>query len=829
MQLRKVTVKGYRSIAETLELHIDPRVTVILGANDHGKSNLLAAILHLNPDHAFDADRDLNWDFSESGDSLPCVEFFLGLSDEERTELRELELRSRQQRNLLTFLDATRVAYQEVEDSIMELRGEIDSLRRQLDPDEDEVDDQNSDQDETSADEGVNSTDIEEPDDGADNGKTPTGASDASQQLTQLELALTEKSTQRSLLERHIDLVHARLLEVGGEVGGVRGSTLQAALDAADEGVASAEESVKKAEATLTEASEALESEKETAAAPALTKLQIEVAGAQASLDASKGDLIRKRGLKASIERAVAAAELRDLGDEEWQLPLSEVRRLSMGDIPTAIVVSRTGVEGELAIIAGELEAGEFDDFFLARLPKVGLIRPLDEIPDSVGEAALEGEEAAFMRGIFHYAGLFPEEWSWIFEQNDQTTRRLDDASHVLNETLRQSWRQGTSLTFLLRHNSAEQLIELRIEDPAVKRAVVRASRRSSGFTHFFALKTILHAHQKEAGAKSYIWLFDEPGVHLHPDGQHDLVQVVETLARANQVIYSTHSVFMANKNYPARHRLILKDERGSVIEAKPFRSRWRPAIDALGMSLPGTFMFATHVLLVEGDSDSILINSVLQRLIQDGKFERDVNSLAVMGVGDTADAAALLRILTEGAVSPRIAALFDGDEGGRQLRDALTKMNRSDVQIRLLGEGMTTEDYVIGAVDLYPAALVEYLHKMETDRQGPEKARAKVDIEAAIADRIGALEQAREGTKGIASWSRKAGREVGNLDDKPSPVGVAREYSLLLQSADLSTLRAAQLKRARDLANWIGATLELPLRTIDQEIILEGIEESIP
>ena len=114
----------------------------------------------------------------------------------------------------------------------------------------------------------------------------------------------------------------------------------------------------------------------------------------------------------------------------------------------------------------------------------------------------------------------------------------------------------------------------------------MRASRRSSGFTHFFALKTILHAYEMESPASAFIWLFDEPGVFLHPDGQHDLVQVMETLAQSNQVLYTTHSIFMANKNFPSRHRLVIKAMSGTKLDGKPFRSRWRPAIEALGMSL---------------------------------------------------------------------------------------------------------------------------------------------------------------------------------------------------------------------------------------------------
>jgi hypothetical protein len=87
MLLKTVTVTGYRSVTKTVELHLDPTVTVILGANDHGKTNILRAITHLNPSDDFSPE-DLSWDCEGSSD-LPSVEFLFELSNEERTEIVE--------------------------------------------------------------------------------------------------------------------------------------------------------------------------------------------------------------------------------------------------------------------------------------------------------------------------------------------------------------------------------------------------------------------------------------------------------------------------------------------------------------------------------------------------------------------------------------------------------------------------------------------------------------------------------------------------------------------------------------------------------------------
>ena len=65
MRLTKLRIKGYRSIKSDEILVTDDRVTILIGANDHGKSNLLAAIQCLNDDHPIDED-DRNWDLEKS-------------------------------------------------------------------------------------------------------------------------------------------------------------------------------------------------------------------------------------------------------------------------------------------------------------------------------------------------------------------------------------------------------------------------------------------------------------------------------------------------------------------------------------------------------------------------------------------------------------------------------------------------------------------------------------------------------------------------------------------------------------------------------------------
>lgn len=68
---------------------------------------------------------------------------------------------------------------------------------------------------------------------------------------------------------------------------------------------------------------------------------------------------------------------------------------------------------------------------------------------------------------------------------------------------------------------------------------------------HTFNMRMLLVARTDKAVPNGYIFMFDEPGLNLHPKGQVDLQNVFEDITKTNQIIYSTHSVFLINKNYP--------------------------------------------------------------------------------------------------------------------------------------------------------------------------------------------------------------------------------------------------------------------------------------
>src|ERR1700732_696784 len=84
MKLNRVDIYGYASIKEKLNLHVDGRITTLIGANDTGKTNLLKAIRCLNDD-AQVTQIDRNWDLSE--EAIPTIEWSFTLNPNDRAHL----------------------------------------------------------------------------------------------------------------------------------------------------------------------------------------------------------------------------------------------------------------------------------------------------------------------------------------------------------------------------------------------------------------------------------------------------------------------------------------------------------------------------------------------------------------------------------------------------------------------------------------------------------------------------------------------------------------------------------------------------------------------
>jgi predicted ATP-dependent endonuclease of OLD family len=452
------------------------------------------------------------------------------------------------------------------------------------------------------------------------------------------------------------------------------------------------------------------------------------------------------------------------------------------------------------------------------------------EIQDQADAMSIANDSSEFIQGIFFKAGLEQKDWKDIFPQNDLTMKRLDKASEVLNRNLSGMWGQGKDLQFKLRHQA--NTIQLMVSDPAIDIRYVRLSKKSTGVTHFFRLSMTLHARKKKNPANSYIYLFDEPGVYLHPLGQRDLLQVFELLADTSQIILATHSLFLLNANFPERHRLVIMDEHGTKVDHKPYRASWRFATDALGVRLGSMALFTDRTLLVEGESDPMYLYELIRILNLLGATDVDANQLGIMSYTNVPTLKYLIQILTSDPHRSQLAILLDGDKGGVQVGDNIkTLCQTKNIPIISLPSGFSIENLCLFQNEFEKSIVDTIQAACEAEGKAiPTDLIQKVNSEL-LEYRQSNIPKA-DGSKELVSlgyWFKKFSEEI--VGSEASKTALARRYAEYCRenityplSDDNNKVVDATIKgHATKLVEQIVKELKLPSLKASETVLKES------
>jgi len=478
-------------------------------------------------------------------------------------------------------------------------------------------------------------------------------------------------------------------------------------------------------------------------------------------------------------------------------------------------IVQRVGAGAPLRVMGIPLASLPKDVLGIVRthLPRVELFQASSgELQDAVQADQIKTPPFEFLQGVFYYAGLDPLSMDGLFQQDDSTERALDEASERLDKELRSIWAQGRDLDlhFELRHR--QNRIEFLANDPAVKNRKARMSKRSAGVTQFFRLSMTLHARRKKHPSNAYIYLFDEPGVFLHPQGQRDLIQVFEQLTSEAQLVYATHSLFMLNQNFPERHRLIVRNSAGTTVDQKPYRANWRLATDALGVHLTANILFSSAVLLVEGDSDPFYLYELFRRLNHAKLIDADANMLGILSYSDVSNLRFLLQQFKRENAPCQVLVLADGDKAGRKILDATKELcKRLDVRQVRLDDGKSIEDLVLDSPILLDAAEETIRGALEAEKKPiPENLRTEIN-EKWEAHRLNP-------EKTTGRWFQEIAKSI--VKSEVSKVALARNYVFRCRDQDLPPVNGEGASRQLELCRKIIEELGLPGLRASKEMV---------
>ena len=290
---------------------------------------------------------------------------------------------------------------------------------------------------------------------------------------------------------------------------------------------------------------------------------------------------------------------------------------------------------------------------------------------------------------------------------------RLQTLSERLTSKLRDWWSDPPGLSFKARL----------AEGPAGSYAAMWTVQDTAGLTyHGTGLLWFITFLVEWLFVEDYpgplLLLFDEPATPLHPSAQRVAARLLASISPRHQVIYSTHSPFMIDWNFPQRIRLFTRDHESkrTQIENKPYHPRegiqhiWDPLRESIGVTLGDVGILGQANVLVEGVSDQVLLANASDAFASRGKPHFDLATTSILPFGDASALGHLIAVARSRAV--RVVVLTDADEQGAKARrlcerEAVVCISVGDFAERADGDRsvedvLGTAVYVAAVNDLY-------------------------------------------------------------------------------------------------------------------------------
>ncbi|RPI00558.1 MAG: hypothetical protein EHM72_08870 [Calditrichaeota bacterium] len=229
-------------------------------------------------------------------------------------------------------------------------------------------------------------------------------------------------------------------------------------------------------------------------------------------------------------------------------------------------------------------------------LPKIVYFSNIPLLKNKVDFDSLVSNSSAFLteKNLLKIGGI--EDYELLFEDSSRGRRTAEEASRIITEQIRRVWSQENSIEIKLNVNGRVLYIDFADSTTVLD----TPESRSLGFRWYLSFYVNFISQTFEGRSNEYIFLIDEPGIHLHPAGQKDLIRVLEDLALKNQLIYTTHSPFLIDRSHPERVLLVEKDKTGTKVDSKSYRENWKPLRKQIGLTISDLFFFNDQSLILE-------------------------------------------------------------------------------------------------------------------------------------------------------------------------------------------------------------------------------------
>ena len=288
----------------------------------------------------------------------------------------------------------------------------------------------------------------------------------------------------------------------------------------------------------------------------------------------------------------------------------------------------------------------------------------------------------------------------------------------------------------------------------------VELEQSSKGFQWFLSFYIVFMMESLQG--KDTVLLLDEPGLHLHPAAQQDLLRVLGKLSEKNQVIYSTHSPFMIDLDHIDTISVLAETPKGTKI-SEPTKTTDKTALfplqAALGYALSRGLYTGQYSLLVENITDLWILSTISQHFRESshGSIDDDI----VITPSGGGQKSALFATMLSGQ-NMGVSVLLDSDVEGISVKKQLIESPIArETNVLFVNDATQESGRVMELEDLLPPSL--YL-RFVNDAYSGELGKHRLGNEALAKDvQIRRYVEAELEKRGVSFSRFRVARQIMN------------------------------------------------------------------
>lgn len=377
-----------------------------------------------------------------------------------------------------------------------------------------------------------------------------------------------------------------------------------------------------------------------------------------------------------------------------------------------------------------------------------------------------------------------------VLEDKHERQLDLEDGALSLTRDVAGRWGQNP---YKIQFRVDGQTFFTEIEEEGKKIGMIPLEEQSKGFRWFFSFD-LKFMHDSEGSFEGCVLLLDEPGLHLHPGGQEDLLKRLDKYAEKNTLIYTTHLPFLIDLREPSRIRVISQVNESAVVTNDFSKSGIDEKLTlqaALGMKANQHYLVSPKNLVVEGVDDFWIItelSNLFERSDQPG-LPDDVCITAAGGASEVVYMATFMI-----GQDLEVVALFDSDKEGttqeEKLRTKWLTLYKERKSATLLLGNAIGENREIAIEDIFSEDY--YLSKVQESHKQKLKEKGITKIEllpgALLRDRVARTLQEKEIQFNKGSVAKLIRKDLS----KKKKSGELEEYTLDRATKLITSIREA-------------------------------------